>query len=79
MLHDDFLDDGEAQAGAVGFGGVEGAEDFAASLGGDARTIVEDGDALEAGVLSVEQIRRGVRRGRRVRRWNRLRRRCGRD
>ena len=54
MLHDDLLHHRQAQAGAVGFGGVEGAEKFAAGLRGNARAIVEDGDALEAGILIAQ-------------------------
>src|SRR5262249_19656271 len=51
VLHDDFLDDGEAKAGAAGFGSEEGVKEFAQRGRGNAGTVVEDEDALEWGVV----------------------------
>src|SRR5262245_27111878 len=51
VLHDDFLDDGEAEAGAAGFGSEEGVKEFAQRTRRDARAVVEDEDALERGVV----------------------------
>src|SRR5262249_39648380 len=51
MLDNDFLDDGEAEAGAPGFGGEERMKEFAQCPGSDAGTVVEDEDALEGQVV----------------------------
>src|SRR5579885_1074464 len=47
MLHDDLLHDGKAQAGAVRFGGVEGNKDLREVIGGNAGSIIQDGDTLK--------------------------------
>src|ERR1700730_5106081 len=46
MLDDDLLNDGQSQAGAIGFGGVERHEYLGQSVGRNSRSIVGNGNSL---------------------------------
>jgi hypothetical protein len=54
ILENDLLHDGKAKSGAIRFGCEKGAEELWLDIAGNARPVVEDGNALEGVAVALE-------------------------